>query len=469
MRLNSAHRCSQERSIVACDRSGVWICAWESRHDLNGTGTDVDIFYARSTDLGLTWSNAAALNINATSDTRHDYDPQIATDDQGRWMAVWRSLDSLTGTIGIDADIVCSRSVTNGAPGTWSFPQPVNTNASSDSGADIKPRLVTDRNGRWLVAWESNDTFGGTLGSDYDIFVARTTWSGEASIVWSPPAPLNSNAAADSGADSDVTLATDAQGNYIAAWSSADSLGNTIGADQDVLFARSGDHGQTWSAVAALHANAGADSGHDTLPSMKCASGECVVVWTSTTNLGGTIGADMDLLIARSPDAGQTWSFPAAFNSAGNDSGADDAACILADVRGGWLVLWETRDSLGATIGTEGDLLVAHFALPDCNFNLTPDSIETDCNNNLVPDDCDIASGTSLDLNNNGVPDECDSPPPACPADCAPPPDGVVNVSDLLYVISHWGQSGSAADINGDGVVNVGDLLAVISAWGPCP
>jgi hypothetical protein len=60
-----------------------------------------------------------------------------------------------------------------------------------------------------------------------------------------------------------------------------------------------------------------------------------------------------------------------------------------------------------------------------------------------------------------------------CPADIAPPGpgpgNGVVNIDDLLLVISNWGQGpGNPADVNGNGTVNIDDLLAVISAWGPC-
>ncbi|MCI0364715.1 MAG: hypothetical protein L0Y44_12270 [Phycisphaerales bacterium] len=60
-----------------------------------------------------------------------------------------------------------------------------------------------------------------------------------------------------------------------------------------------------------------------------------------------------------------------------------------------------------------------------------------------------------------------------CPSDVAPPGgNGLVNIEDLLEVITHWGPCvGCPADIQppgGDGVVNVGDLLAVIGEWGPC-
>jgi len=59
------------------------------------------------------------------------------------------------------------------------------------------------------------------------------------------------------------------------------------------------------------------------------------------------------------------------------------------------------------------------------------------------------------------------SNPCACHADIDT--DGMINVNDLLAVISQWGQAGGSGDIDYDGIVGVSDLLAVISGWGPCP
>jgi hypothetical protein len=57
---------------------------------------------------------------------------------------------------------------------------------------------------------------------------------------------------------------------------------------------------------------------------------------------------------------------------------------------------------------------------------------------------------------------------PACPGDCAFPPDKVVNVVDFLALIAQWGGPGSC-DLDGNGTVNVVDFLALIGVWGPCP
>lgn len=50
--------------------------------------------------------------------------------------------------------------------------------------------------------------------------------------------------------------------------------------------------------------------------------------------------------------------------------------------------------------------------------------------------------------------------------------DQVVNVLDLLQILTSWGpvtSSTQTADITGDGIVNVVDLLALLTNWGSCP
>ena len=343
---------------VTTDGAGNWVVVWWSEDDLGGTiGTDGDILVSRSTDYGATWTAAATLNTNAATDSGYDVSPEVTTDGASNWVAVWQSGDSLGGTIGTDYDILVSRSTDNGA--TWTAPVALNTNAASDSGEDLAPQVTTDGAGKWLAAWHSYGTFGW----DYDIVVSRSTNNG---ATWTAPAALNSNAASDSGWDYAPELATDGAGNWVAVWQSNENLGGTIGTDPDILVARSTDNGVTWMAPAALNSNAASDSGPDYTPNVATdGAGNWVAVWDSEDSLGGTIGTDGDVLVSRSTDNGATWTAVGTLNTnAANDSGHDAFPRVATDGAGNWLTVWESNENLGGTIGTDRDILGSRSPAP---------------------------------------------------------------------------------------------------------
>ncbi|MCH8243118.1 MAG: exo-alpha-sialidase, partial [Planctomycetes bacterium] len=76
-------------------------------------------------------------------------------------------------------------------------------------------------------------------------------------------AALNANAVADSGEDTNLQLATDAAGNWVAVWQSNDTLDDTVGADLDIFVSTSSDGGVTWSDPAALNSAAATDAMDD--------------------------------------------------------------------------------------------------------------------------------------------------------------------------------------------------------------
>jgi hypothetical protein len=297
---------------VTTDGAGEWVAVWRSTDSLGSTiGSDDDILVARSGDAGATWSAPAALNTNAATDSGGDYNPQVTTDGAGNWVAVWRSNDTLGGTVGADFDILVSLSSDAGA--TWTAPAALGTNAATDSGVDYSPQVTTDGAGNWVAVWYSNDTLGGPIGADFDILVSL---SSDAGATWTAPATLNTNAAADSGHDYFPQLTTDRAGGWVAVWRSDDSLGGTIGTDADILVARSSDAGAIWTAPAALGSNAAADSGVDQYPQVTTdGAGGWVAVWYSNDTLGSTIGVDSDILVSLSSDVGATWIAPAALNT----------------------------------------------------------------------------------------------------------------------------------------------------------
>jgi lipid-binding SYLF domain-containing protein len=316
---------------------------WHSEDSLGDTiGTDYDVLVARSTDDGVTWSAPAALNTNAASDSGSDAWPKVATDGQGTWVAVWRSENSLGDTIGTDYDILVARSTDDGV--TWTALAVLNTNASTDLGDDLHPQVTTDGQGTWVAVWPSSDSLGGAIGTDWDILVARSSDGG---ATWTAPAALNANAASDSGNDHRPQVTTDGEETWVASWSSRDSLGDTIGADGDILVVRSTDSGVTWSAPTALNTNAGSDAGEDLYSQLTTDGlGTWVAVWHSWDSLGDTVGEDADILVARSTDDGVTWTAPAALNTnAASDRAEDVLPQLTTDAQGTWVAVWEYEDS----------------------------------------------------------------------------------------------------------------------------
>ncbi len=446
---------------AATDGHGNWVAVWASEDSLGGTiGTEGDILVARSVDNGENWSIPVPLNTNAATDTGRDMSPRIATDGNGNWVVVWTSKDSLGNTIGTDEDILFARSTNNGA--NWTAPKPLNSNAATDTGVDGYAQVACDSSGHCVAVFESTDSLGGTIGNDRDVLYARSIDSG---ANWSNVLPLNSNAGTDAGGDSDPSIATSGQGRWVAVWDSP------IGGDDDILFARSIDNGANWSAPAPLNANAATDAGGDAYPEVACdTNGNCVTVWHHDGAAGDATGTDRDILVARSIDNGANWSLPIPVKSnATTDDDDDSYPSIATDGVGNWVAAWESSDSLGGTIGDDYDILVArsidngaHWSniapfnsnaatdagndgnarvISDAHGNwlMTWDSpnkiidvavadydVHTarfalpDCNDNLIADSTEVVLGLLPDLNFNNIPDICEllSPPPNQPNGC---------------------------------------------------
>ncbi len=346
---------------VVTNGNGLWLAVWTSEVG----GGDRDVLLARSTTNGLIWSPVVPLNNNAAGDSGDDLAPQLVTDGQGVWVAVWESDEPVAGS-GNDVDVLFSRSVNSGS--TWSPPQPLSNVAVADgSAADGGPQVAT-AGGTWIAVWHSEYNAGGELGGDDDIFFARSVDGG---ADWSAAQPLNDNAATDIGDDRAVQVVALGAGHWVAVWESDDELDQDLGTDRDLLYARSIDDGVTWSPAALLNSTGSGDgSAADRDPRLALtATGLVVAVWSSEASLGGEEGGpDTDVLFAFSEDRGQSWSDPQVLSTSDQlDPQANDVAADVAARGGLAMVAWQSDSDLGGAIGSDDDVLFVHLGWINCD------------------------------------------------------------------------------------------------------
>lgn len=387
---------------VASAPDGVTITVWGSigpnpvspagDDSANANGLNEDLYFARSFDGGRSWGSKTVLKTNAATDNADDVDPAIATDGQGRWMAVWRSCDSLNNTIGNDRDILYTFSSDNGL--TWSVPKPVNSDASSDSSrSDLCPGVACVGPNQWIVSWIAFE------GGQSELFVARTVnngqdWStprlmigvpgnyyftvpipaadgkGRAIITFSATPtgisgnqekiyffrtadfgiswsmePLNATGMGNSSVNTFPRVATDKLGNWVIAWSSTDSLSGALGTEGDILFSRSTDNGLTWSVPASLNTDAKADgSGSDTEVHIASNGQTFMAIWTVFK-----YGGNEDLAYATSTDGGATWSAPQRLSAdpivTGDSTayGGNSALSLSPTYNNGYVAVWNSN------------------------------------------------------------------------------------------------------------------------------
>lgn len=130
-----------------------------------------------------------------------------------------------------------------------------------------------------------------------------------------------------------------------------------------------------------------------------------------------------------------------------------------------------TAGERGGAIATTGSPLIEHSTLTGNVAGLSGGAVHNShwwgarlytilaCDN--LPENI---SGSYTDHGENELLEEC--PTPQTPGDLNG--DGIVDVADLLILLSAWGAcvGDCPADLNGDGVVDVADMLILLANWG---
>jgi hypothetical protein len=210
----------------------------------------------------------------------------IATDGNGTWIVV----------VGTYAEVRAHRSTDNGR----SFGPPVSLAPGIIRSSG--PSIASDGAGRWLVVWQTDDSLGGTVGADDDLFYV---FSSDGGVTWSVPAALNTDAATDETAaprsdDGEVKVASNRTGTWIASWRRLHGAGGA----SDVMVSRLVDGG-SWSAPAKIDDDAVVAA----TPHLAAnGAGTWNVAWFRSGD--AAVPDDDPIETSRSIDDGLTWSAP---------------------------------------------------------------------------------------------------------------------------------------------------------------
>ena len=253
-----------------------------------------DVYYARSTDGGVTFS--APLNLS--HDGADNALPQIAVDASGNINVAWENDNVTFGVF-----------YTHSADGGATFSAPVNL--ATNTRGSFAPELVVAGNNVY-VAWEDDFNF------QSDISFSRSTDGG---ATFSAARNLTNNPSNAFGAK----LAVDASGNLDLAW-----IDNPAG-NFELMFSRSTDNGATFSAAVDVSNNPG-DAGDAQMTTD--AAGNVYMVWRENT----PPEFNRDIYFVRSMDGGVSFSSPLNLS---NNFGNSTAPWLNLDAAGSINVSWE--------------------------------------------------------------------------------------------------------------------------------
>ncbi|MBC7224766.1 MAG: exo-alpha-sialidase, partial [Anaerolineae bacterium] len=332
-----------EHIAVALDGAGVLHAVWADNRPHSDTDADLDIFYARSTDGGTTWS--ANVRLNDAPGTATQTDPVLVVSPDGSSIYVaWkdgRNTDSAPGSSN-DWDIYLARSTDGGL--TWG------ANVRVDDGPpgtnQTQPALAMDDAGTLYAAWR--DTRDATPDDPSDIRLATSTDGG---THWSPSSQVNSESLVPRPQSQPALVA---QGSAPAILTAIWTEGGSESYGEQIAGARSSDGGATWSENVPVDAEAG--HGFRAGPSLaRTASGMVLAAWTRYRSAY----QDPDILVARSLDGGLHWTSP---QMASLHEGADQNFPSLATAGDGHAVV-AFQERAGSDIGV--------YVAPDPGFAAT--------------------------------------------------------------------------------------------------
>lgn len=296
----------RENPVLAVDQNGVLYAAWQSRRYRSD---DYDIYVARSSDGGNSWSEKVKVNDDDGSTAQHD--PSLAVDANGTVMVTWEDHRHN------NSDIYAATSTDGGQ--SWSAN--VQVNQDSDLGAEHDPTLVVDANGVFYVVWWEQR-------SDTAIYLARSRDKG---VTWQAHGLVNDEGVAVG--QYNPSLAVDTNGHLYVVWE------DSRHGYSDIYFSRSTDEGDSWGADVKVNQDTGWP--YQYYPTVGVdANGRVIVAWQDERH-----GNDQDdIYVASSANGGQQWSAHTQVNDGDDTNNQHSPSLAVGPNQNVYLTWQDERD-----------------------------------------------------------------------------------------------------------------------------
>ncbi len=269
---SSADQRSPAIAISSIDEIYV---VWEDNRNSNS-----DIYFACSKNFGMNWTDPN-IKISNESSGYDQRDPDIALDVMGNIYVVWE--DVRNG----DWDIYFAMSTDNGA--TWSNPN-IRVGTDTTNASQRNPSLALDLLGNIYVTWQDDRN------SDRDIYFTKSENQG---AVWYSDKRVNSDTLNQN--QRAPTIAVDSTGIISIAWQ--DNRNSALYGG-DIYYANSMDGGGNWTDPN-IRVNSDSSSADQQSPSLVIDLDNVIhITWHDF------MAGESDIYYANSADYGATWLSP---------------------------------------------------------------------------------------------------------------------------------------------------------------
>ena len=319
---------AQMDPVLVANATGDLFAAWQ---DYREDPWNATIYFAGSTDGGASWTdpNVRVVDLGMRGVQR---DPSLAADASGTVYAVWHQVNETAG------DIYFAKSTDGGS--AWTHPN-VKVNPDNVTAVEALPVIAVGPGGVLYVVWGDGRTNQG------DLYLAKSVDGG---ATWTtPPGRIESDPSHPG--QYEPTIAVDRTGNVSVAW------GDYRNGNWDVYFAASTDGGNSWTRPNIM-VNPPRPAGQFEPAIALGPDGRLFAAFADERNQPGRPYAD--IYFTRSTDGGATWAAPDL--RVNDDLGASwqGEATIGWDPAGTVYVAWEdARSGIGYP-----DIYVASLAVP---------------------------------------------------------------------------------------------------------